>query len=581
MSTEGPQRRLAAILAADIVGYSRLIGQDEAGTLAALKSIRTELIEPKIAQHSGRVFKTTGDGLLAEFPSVVNAVACATDIQWRMTEWNRDKSQNSNIELRIGVNLGDVIVENGDVFGDGVNVAARIEGLAPAGGIAVTETVRDHLGSRLNIQFVDLGEQRLKNIDRPIRAYKVQGVGDTSLPQSVAPQSRTERPSIAVLPFTNMSGDPEQRYFSDGITEDILTELSRFRALSVIARNSSFRFRGEDVDVVRVGRELKVQYVLEGSVRKIGNKIRITAQLIEATSGSHVWADRFDRAQDEIFAVQDEVVRMIVGTLVGRLQAVGVEEALRKAPASLAAYDCVLRADALPFGDPEARAEARRLSERAIELDPTYGRAYTQLGISHYVEWQNDFTGSKVSLDQAHSLANRAVALDGNDSAAHSFLGAIHMRRRSYDLAEHCFQKAIALNPHRPVVMTSFGVLYGYLGRPEEGIAYYQQAKLIDPFYDPTWYWSYLGVFHFIADRYDEAITHLNRSIDMPAWVHGYLAACYALMNQNDDAHHHAAETLRLAPNFSAVRFLEKEPFKHSADRQRLLEGLHKAGLPE
>ena len=384
-----------------------------------------------------------------------------------------------------------------------------------------------------------------------------------------------------MLPFINMSGDPEQQYFSDGITEDILTELSRFRALSVIARNSSFRFRGEDVDVVRVGRELNVQYVLEGSVRKIGNKIRITAQLIDATTGSHVWADRFDRTQDEIFAVQDEVVRMIVGTLAGRLQAVGVEKALRKPPASLAAYDCVLRADALPTGNPEGQAEARRLSERAIELDPTYGRAYLQLGISYYWEWKNDFSGLKVSLDQAYSLGNRAVALDGNDSNAHSFLAVVHMHRRSYDLAEHCFQKAIALNPHRPVVMAILGTLHGYLGRPEEGIAYYKQAKLIDQFYDPTWYWPYLGVLHFIAGRYDEAIIHLSRSPDMPAWVHGYLAACYALMDQRDQAASHVAEVLRQAPDFSAIQFLAKEPFKQSADQNRLLDGLRKAGLPE
>jgi adenylate cyclase len=221
------------------------------------------------------------------------------------------------------------------------------------------------------------------------------------------------------------------------------------------------------------------------------------------------------------------------------------------------------------------------LSERAIELDPTYGRAYTQLGISYYVEWQNDFSGTKTALDRAYSLANRAVALDANDSAAHSFLGVIHMRRRSYELAEHCFQKAVALNPHRPAVMTCFGTLYGYLGRPEEGIAYYQQAKLIDQFYDPTWYWAYVGVLHFIAGRYDEAIIHLSRSSDMPTWVNAYLAACYALMNQSDDAHHHAAETLRLAPDFSAIRFLEKEAFKQLSDRDHLLDGLRKAGLPE
>jgi tetratricopeptide (TPR) repeat protein len=315
-------------------------------------------------------------------------------------------------------------------------------------------------------------------------------------------------------------------------------------------------------------------------VRKISTKIRITAQLIDAINGSHLWADRFDRTQDEIFAVQDQVVRMIVGTLAGRLQAAGVEEALRKPPASLAAYDCVLRADALPFGSPEARAEARRLSERAIELDPTYGRAYAQLAISYYVEWQNDFSGSNVSLDRAYSLANRAVALDGNDSNAHSFLGVVHMHRRSYDLAEHCLQKSVALNPHRPVVMAIMGLLRGYQGRPDEGIAQYNQAKLIDQFYEPTWYWPTLGILHFIAGQYDEAIIHLGRSPDTPAWVHGYLAGCYALTDQKDQAASHVAEVLRQAPDFSAIQFLAKEPFKRSSDQNRLLDGLRKAGLP-
>jgi TolB-like protein/tetratricopeptide (TPR) repeat protein len=411
-----------------------------------------------------------------------------------------------------------------------------------------------------------------------MRVYRIT---DTPRVTILASKRSPDKPSIAVLPFTNMSGDPEQAYFSDGITEDILTELSRFRALSVISRNSSFRFRGSDVDVVRVGRELGVQYVLEGSVRKIGNKIRITAQLIDATTGSHVWADRFDRTQEEIFDVQDQVVRMIVGTLAGRLQAAGVEKALRKPPASLAAYDCVLRADALPFNNREAQAEARRLSERAIELDPAYGRAHAQLAISYCLEWLSDYSGSDNALDHAHSLARRAITLDDNDSNAFSVLGWIHMLRRSYDLAEHCYQKSIALNPNRPSMIANLGLLYGYLGRPEEGIANYKQVKLIDQYFEPTWYWQDLGMLHFIAGRYDEAIVHLSRTPSMSTLVHGYLAACYALSDQRDQAASHAAEILRLAPDFSAIQFLKKEPFKQLADQNRLLDGLRKAGLPE
>jgi adenylate cyclase len=578
VAEQRPQRQLSAILAADVAGYSRLIGLDEEGTLARLKELRRSLIDPMISEHRGRIVKTMGDGLLVQFASAVDAVRCAVDTLRQLAERNAEVDEVQRLEFRFGVNVGDIVIDGDDIHGDGVNVAARLEGLSEPGGICVSSVVYEYVRDKLDVAFDDAGEQQLKNIARPVRVYKAK-VRVGSERNEPAP-ARSDKPSIAVLPFVNMSGDPEQQYFSDGITEDILTELSRFRPLSIIARNSSFRFRGEDVDVVRVGRELNVQYVLEGSVRKIGDKLRITAQLIDTTAGSHVWADRFDRSQDEIFAVQDEVVRMIVGTLAGRLQAAGVEKALRKPPASLAAYDCVLRADALPFGTSETRAEGRRLSERAIELDPTYGRAYTQLAVSYYLEWQSDYGGSDAALDQAYSLASRGVALDGNDSNAHTFLGVVHMMRRSYDLAEHCYQKAIALNPNRPVVRATLGMLYGYLGRPDEGIACYKQAKLIDQFYDPTWYWSFLGVLHFLAGRYDEAIVHLSRSPTMPPWVHAYLAACHAHRNQNDEARHHAAETLRLAPNFTAVEFLKKEPFKQAADRDCLIEGLRKAGLP-
>jgi TolB-like protein/Flp pilus assembly protein TadD len=578
MAEERAQRRLAAILAADVVGYSRLMEQDESATLAALKARWREILEPLVSRHQGRIFKFTGDGALIEFASAVNAVQCAIELQHAMASANAIIPEARHLVLRIGVNLGDIMVEGSDLYGDGINIAARLESVADPGGIVVSGTAFDHIKNKVDTAFEDLGTQTLKNIAEAVRVYRVTGTPRVVAP---GPKTATDKPSIAVLPFTNMSGDPEQAYFSDGITEDILTELSRFRALSVIARNSSFRFRGSDVDVVRVGRELGVQYVLEGSVRKMGNKVRITAQLIDATTGSHVWADRFDRSQEDIFDVQDQVVRVIVGTLAGRLQAAVVEKALRKPPASLAAYDCVLRADALPFGNREARAEVRRLAEKAIELDPAYGRAYTQLAISYYLEWVYGYSGTDAALDQAYSLANRAIALDDNDSNAFSFLGVIHMMRRSYDLAEHCYQKALALNPNRPVVMSTLGMLYGYLGRPDEGIAYYKQAKLIDQFYDPSWYWPFLGELHFMAGRYEDAIANLSRSPTMPPRDHGYLAACFALTDRGDQAARHIAEALRLAPDISIRGFLHREPFKQSADQDRLAEGLRKAGLRE
>ena len=573
-----PERKLAAILAADVVGYSGLMWRDEEGTHGRLRELLRDVVEPSVDRYRGRIVKTTGDGLIAEFASAVNAVQCAVDIQHGMTAANSELPEAHRMVLRIGVNLGDVIVEGGDLYGDGVNIAARLESISEPGGIVVSGTAFDHVRNKVDADFEDLGAQTLKNIAEAVRAYRVTGTRRLSV---IPPKGATDKPSIAVLPFANMSGDPEQRYFSDGITEDILTELSRFRSLTVIARNSSFRFRGSDVDVVRVGRELGVQYVLEGSVRKMGDKICITAQLIDADTGSHIWAERFDRKQEEIFAVQDKVVSTIVGTLAGRLHAVGAERAGRKPPASLAAYDCVLRADALPSGDRKAQAEARRWSEKAVELDPSYGRGYTQLAISYGEEWMLDYSGSDSALDQAYLLARKAITLDDNDSTAYSVLGWIHSMRRTYELAEHCFEKAIALNPNSPHRMINLGDLYGYLGRPEEGIECYNQAKLIDQYFDPTWYWPGLGVLHFIAGRYDEAIANLSRSPTMPDAVHSYLAACYALTGRSEQAALHAAEALNLAPDFSSARFVAKEPFKQLRDRDRLLEGLRRAGLPE
>jgi TolB-like protein/class 3 adenylate cyclase/tetratricopeptide (TPR) repeat protein len=573
------QRRLAAIMVADVVGYSRMMSADETATLAEMKALRVELINPKVVEHSGRIFKSTGDGLLVEFPSIVNAVACAVDIQRSTADRNLNISEDKAIRLRIGVNVGDVIAEEDDIFGDGVNLAARVEGLAPPGGIAVTEAVRIHLGNRLDLKFEDLGEQTLKNIDRPVRIYLI----TVTTSDAVQPLRSvgSHKPSVAVLPFTNMSGDPNQQYFSDGVTEDIITELSRFRSLRVIARNSSFRFRGGDVDIMQVGRQLGAQFVLEGSVRRVGSTIRITAQLIDTATGSHIWAERFDRPQNEVFAVQDQVVRMIVGTLAGRLEALDVEKVSRKSPASLAAYECVLRANALPVADLDAQVEARRLAERAIELDPTYARAHEQLAISFFQEWVHDYSGSNEKLDRALVLAKKAVALDDNDSSAVGFLGWLHMFHRSYDLAEHWMRKSIALNPNRPSEITSLGILYGYLGKPDEAIGYYEQAKLIDQYFEPTWYWRQLAVLHFTAQRYEEAIAHFSRSPTAPDWVHVYLAACYAHLDRKDEARLHLAEALRLVPQLTIEKFLTKEPFKKPADCDRLREGLQKAGLPE
>jgi TolB-like protein/class 3 adenylate cyclase len=574
-----PQRQLSAILAADVAGYSRLIGLDEEGTLARLKELRRTLIDPNISEHRGRIVKTMGDGLLVQFASVVDAVRCAAEIQRLVTEQQTGTAGDQRINFRIGINLGDIVIDGDDIHGDGVNVAARLEALAEPGGICVTSIVHDQVRDKVGIDFADAGDQQLKNIARPVRVYKakISVVLERDTPVPI----QSDKPSIAVLPFVNMSGDPDQLYFSDGVTEDIITELSRFRLLNVIARNSSFRFRGGDVDVIRVGRELGAQYVLEGSIRKVGRKIRITAQLIDASTGGHLWAERYDRDEEEVFAVQDQVVSTIVGTLAGQLEAAHVAGARRKPPTSLAAYDCVLRADALPFSDPAARAEARRLAERAIELDPTYSRAYAQLCISYHLEWAHDFSGSNESLEKAFSLAQRAVMLDESDISAVGNLGWVHMQRRSYDLAEFYLTRALALNPNKPTIIAAVGILYGFLGKTEEGIAYFKRAKIVDPHFNPTWYWPQLGIIHFIARNYDEAVALLVRASTMQDWVHCYLAACYALTNRKEDAARHAKQALSQAPSLTATVFVEKEPFKSASDRERLLQGLRMAGLPD
>jgi TolB-like protein/DNA-binding SARP family transcriptional activator len=388
------------------------------------------------------------------------------------------------------------------------------------------------------------------------------------------------KPTIAVLPFVNMSADTQQDFFSDGVTEDIITELSRFRQISVLARNTAFRYRDTGIEVKRVGRKLGVQYVVEGSIRRMGDRVRITAQLVDATSGNQLWAEHFDRDQREIFAVQDQVIRTIVGTLVGRLEAAGVEQIRRRPTTSLEAYECLLRAKALPLGNQRIEAERRALYERAIGLDPYYGLAHAFLAHAIYLEWFRDMTASDVALDHALELAKKAVALDDNEPTAHYELGWIYLSRKSFDLAEQYYQRALSLNPNSPGLFAHMSFLYAYTGRTDEALDALAQARLIDPYFSPTWYWHHLGYANFIARRYDEAIAALSHSTTMPFWVQAYLAACYALTDRMDRAQELRAEILRLVPDFSLTRLAAKEPFKHCTDRDHLVEGLRKAGLP-
>jgi adenylate cyclase len=569
------ERRLAAILAADVAGYSRLMEQDEAGTLATLKDRRRGILQPLVAEHHGRIFKMTGDGVLVEFASAVSAVQCAVDLQQGMAAANANEAEDRRIVLRIGVNLGDVMVEGSDLYGDGVNIAARLEAIAESGGILVSGTAYDHIKSKVKIGFDDLGAQALKNIAEPVRVYRV-----TSMPRVAlgAAKAISDKPSIAVLPFTNMSGDPEQRYFGDGVVEDIITELSRFRSLFVIARNSSFAFRDERISIAEVARRLGVHYVVEGSVRRVGNRVRITAQLIEAANGTHLWAERYDRELEDIFAVQDEVVRTVVGTVAARVEVAGAQFAKRKPPESLVAYDYVLRGlEQLNLEGEEHNSEARRLFEKAVELDAQYAAGHAYLALAIYIQWTTDRDPGE--LDRALATARRALALDENDSRCHRALSGIYAHLKQFDRAEFHSERSIALNSNDALAAAQRGGLLRYLGRAEEGVEWVHKAMRLNP-YHPNWYWTTLARVLHAAGRYAEALEAYGRIAERPSFYHAYVAACHAELGRMEEARNHAALALQARPDFSVAAWGERLPYKNEADLQRFLDGLRKAGLP-
>ena len=438
------ERRLTAILAADVVGYSRLMGADEAGTLAALKTVRADLIDGKIAAHQGRTVKLTGDGMLVEFPSVVKAVACAVEVQRAMRARNADVPHDRCIELRMGVNLGDVIVDGDDIYGDGVNVAARIESIAEPGGIAVSGSVRDHVGNRVDLHFEDRGEQQLKNIDKPTRVYNV-----LMEKADISSMSATEekRPSIAVLPFTNMSGDPEQEYFSDGITEDIITDLSKVSGLSVVARHSAFSYKGKALKVQQIGRELGVAFVVEGSVRKAGTRVRVTGQLVSCKDGSHLWAERFDRDLTDIFAIQDEITHAIVDQLKVKLLPQEKKSISQLPTDNIEAYSYYLRGREFVHRRSKRYWQmARRMFEKAVELDPNYARAYA--GLADCDSFLRTHYGEDVAVDQLLATTEKALGLDDTLAEAHASRGLALAAAKRYEEAKSEFERAIALDPN-------------------------------------------------------------------------------------------------------------------------------------
>ncbi len=582
MAVERNARRLCAILAADVAGYSRLMGADEDGTLTALTAHCSELIDPAVAEHAGRIVKTTGDGLLVEFASVVDAVRCAVKIQRGMAERNSAVPQDRRLAFRIGVNLGDVIVQNDDLYGDGVNVAVRLEALAEPGGICLSASAHEQVQDRIAaVRFEDLGEQRVKNIARPVRAYRV-ALGPAGPGLSPVP-ALPSWPSIAVLPLDNLSADPEQEYFADGLAEDLITDLSKIAGLLVIARNSTFTYKGRPVNVTQVGRELGVRYVVEGSVRKVDKRVRITAQLIDAATGTHVWADRYDRDLTDIFAVQDEVTREIAGALRLRLTPDDRRRMAARGTTNLEAYDLFLRGRELAWlHTREAGVQGSGLLQRALELDPSFAAAAAILGFQYMTDyvnrWSSDPDGS---LRQARELAERAVALDPSEPQAHFALGAtaIWLRRHDETIAEA--ERAVSLDPNLAAGHLLLGMGLHYAGRSAEAFEPLERAMRLDPL-RPGDSLYFVAQAHFALGDYEQAVARLKeRLVHNPTSdvTRVLLAACYGHLGRIEEAHAAWRAALRANPEYSFEHRRKILPYKCPADLERMVTGLRAAGV--
>jgi TolB-like protein/tetratricopeptide (TPR) repeat protein len=583
---ERVERKLAAILAADVAGYSRLMGADEEGTLARLKAHRTEVIDPKIAEHRGRVVKTTGDGILIEFSSVVDAVRCATEVQRAMAERNAEIPDVKRIEFRIGINLGDIIIDGSDIHGDGVNIAARLEGIANPGTTYISDSSYQQVRDKLAIDFEDMGEHQLKNIARPVRVYRVQ-LGGT--PASESPTlALPDKPSIAVLPFENMSGDPEQEYFADGIVEEIITALSRMRWLFVIARNSSFVYKAKAIDVKQVGRELGVRYVLEGSVRKAANRVRITGQLVDTTKGAHLWADRFEGGLDDIFDLQDQVTASVVGAIAPTLEKAEIERAKRKPTESLDAYDYYLRGMAnVHLWTKEANSEALRLFYKAIELDPDFASAYGMAAWCYaWRKWNGWMVDRKQEITETRRLAQRAAEL-GKDDAVALCRGGFALGHVVGDLEGGAvlINRALVLNPNLATAWLLSGWIRAFLGEPGVAIEHLTRAMRLSPL-DPLTFLAQGGIAwaHFFAARYDEVSSWAEKALrEQPNYVQGMRmsAAGHALAGRLEEAQKAMACMRQFDPELRISNLKDVIGFFGSDDFARYAEALRKAGLPE
>ena len=629
MAQERVERKLTAILAADVVGYSRLVGMDEEGTIARLKALREELIDPGIAQHKGRIVKTTGDGILVEFPSVVDAVRTAAAMQRALTEREADLPEDRRIEFRVGINLGDIVIDGDDILGDGVNVAARMEGLAEPGGICVSGTVMEHVAGKLDLGFEDMGEQQVKNIEKPVRVYRVLlepaaagtvfsekprgpktwqwvsaaaaviAVAVTALwwqpwiervePASVERMafSLPDKPSIVVLPFDNLSGDPEQDYLGDGITENITSSLSKISQILVIARNSAFTYKGKPEKVQQVAEDLSVRYVLEGSVQRSGDRLRVTVQLIDAVKGYHLWSERYDRGMEDLFAMQDDITREVVVALHVKFTE-GEEARVRhRFTNSLQAWENAVRAYALfERFTKEDNARARALFERAVELDPKYSWALAKIGFTHLTDARMSFTEDRAaSFDRAVEVALKTLELDDGIADAHMLLSVIRLTERRYDEALAAGRRAISLDPNYPQARAALAITMRGLGQWDETIALSKLAIRLHP-HHPSWYLFSLSMAYVFKGEYDMAIVAAEEGVRraesdfLKGLFHRKLAFAHMEAGREEEARRHMAEGQRFDKS-SAAWYRNYFRFKNPAHLERMLAALRKVGLPE
>jgi adenylate cyclase len=580
------KRKLTAILSSDVKGYSRLMGGDEEATvhtLNAYKEVMTKLTQ----QYRGRVVDAPGDNVLAEFASVVDAVRCAVEIQKEIKTRNAELPENRRMEFRIGVNLGDVIEDGEQILGDGVNIAARLESLSEAGGICISGTAFDQVENKLSLEYEYLGEQSVKNIAKPVRVYRVlmepgavvrKGLEVTS--KEMKSLTLPDKPSIAVLPFVNMSGDPEQEYFSDGITEDLITDLSKISSLFVIARNSVFTYKGRAVKVDHVGRELGVRYVLEGSVRKAGARVRITAQLVDASTGGHLWAERYDRNVGDIFALQDEVTQKIVTALAVKLTRDEQERLERRYTNNLEAYDCLLQGLGYFYlYTKDGNDRARTMFDKAIDLDPEFALAYGRLGLTYWLEWSFGWSQSLECLEKAFQLAQKAAELDDSLPQSHSILGMVCLWKKEHEQAIGHLQRAISLDPNNADALDQLAHILTFAGRPEEAIGLEKKAMRLNPLYPSLYEWT-LGHAYFLLGEYEQAIAALRRVLDRSPGFHPahiYLALSLTQLGRMDESKAEAAEFMRVTPSMSWESWKQRLPYKNKAILEGLFETLIKA----